>query len=186
MILILKRASPTTRRRKVLAQKTAMIWWQEFRMRVSAATTWWEEFTKKSLAASPVHLQENRKKSRSTSQPQFRSDNTPATIEADQTLLALQQLANNNNTANFHNNNNKNSKLPKSLTTTMPTFDGKMKSSSCLKIFSKRASKSIISWLKRTESTTSILSWGGTRYRHLKTLMTQPENTFWQFFEGNK
>ena len=44
------------------------------------------------------------KKNRSTSQPQFRSENTPATIEADQILLALQQLANNNNSANFHKN----------------------------------------------------------------------------------
>ena len=65
------------------------------------------------------------KKNRSTSQLQFRSENTPATIEADQILLALQQLANNNNSANFHNNINRISKLPKSLTTTMPTFDGK-------------------------------------------------------------
>ena len=62
------------------------------------------------------------KKNHSTSQPQFRSENTPATIEADQILLAFQQLANNNNSANFHN---RISKLPKSLTTTMPTFDGK-------------------------------------------------------------
>ena len=65
------------------------------------------------------------KKNRSTSQPQFRSENTPATIEADQILLALQQLANNNNSAIFHNNINRISKLPKSLTTTMPTFHGK-------------------------------------------------------------
>ena len=65
------------------------------------------------------------KQNRSTSQPQFRSENTPAKIEADQILLALQQLENNNNSANFHNNINRISKLPKSLTTTMPTFDGK-------------------------------------------------------------
>ena len=65
------------------------------------------------------------KKNRSTSQPQCRSENTPATIEVNQILLALQQLANNNNSANFLNNINKISKLPKSLTTTMPTFDGK-------------------------------------------------------------
>ena len=65
------------------------------------------------------------KKNRSTSQPQFCSENTPVTIEADQILLALQQLANNNNSANFHNNINRISKLPKSLITTMPTFDGK-------------------------------------------------------------
>ena len=65
------------------------------------------------------------KKNRSFSQPQFRSESTPATIEADQILLALQQLAKINNSANFHNNINRNSKLPKSLTTLMPTFDGK-------------------------------------------------------------
>ena len=65
------------------------------------------------------------KKARSTSQPQFHSENTPATIEADQILLALQQLATNSNSANVNNNSNRISKLPKSLTTTMPTFDGK-------------------------------------------------------------
>ena len=65
------------------------------------------------------------KKNRSTSQPQFRSENRPAKVEADQILLALQQLAHNINSANFHNNINRISKLPKSLTTTMPTFDGK-------------------------------------------------------------
>ena len=64
-------------------------------------------------------------KARSTSQPQFRSENTAATIEADQILLALQQLAMNSNSANVNNNSNKVSKLPKSLTITMPTFDGK-------------------------------------------------------------
>ena len=65
------------------------------------------------------------KKARSSSQPHFRSEKTPATLEADQILLALQQLATNSNSANFNNNINRISKLPKSLTTTMPTFDGK-------------------------------------------------------------
>ena len=65
------------------------------------------------------------KKARSTSQPQFRSENAPATLEADQILLALQQLAPNSNPANLNNNISRISKLPKSLTTTMPTFDGK-------------------------------------------------------------
>ena len=74
---------------------------------------------------SPNTSSGKQKKNRSTSQPKFRSENTPATIEADQILLALQQLANNNNSANFHNIINRISKLPKSLTTTMPTFDGK-------------------------------------------------------------
>ena len=65
------------------------------------------------------------KKTRSTSQPQFRSENNPATLEADQILLALQQLATNSNPANLNNNISRISKLPKSLTTTMPTFDRK-------------------------------------------------------------
>ena len=65
------------------------------------------------------------KKARSTSQPKHRSENIPATIEADQIFLALQQLATNSNSANFNNNVSRISKLPKSLTTTMPTFDGK-------------------------------------------------------------
>ena len=65
------------------------------------------------------------KKARSTSQPQFRSENTPETIEADQIFLAFQQLATSSNSANVDNNSNRISKLPKSLTTTMPTFDGK-------------------------------------------------------------
>ena len=77
------------------------------------------------MYCSPSPSSGKQKKSRSTSQPQFGSENTPATTEADQILLALQQLANNNNSANFHNSISRISKLPKSLTTTMPTFDGK-------------------------------------------------------------
>ena len=67
----------------------------------------------------------NQKKARSTSQPQIHSENTPVTIEADQILLTLQQLATNSNSANVNNNINRFSKLPRSLMTTMPTFDGK-------------------------------------------------------------
>ena len=73
---------------------------------------------------SPTTSSGKQKKARSTSQPQFRSENAPATIEADQILLALQHLATNSNSANFNNNKSRISKLPKSLTTTMPTFDG--------------------------------------------------------------
>ena len=40
---------------------------------------------------SPSISSEKQKKNRSTSQPQFCSENTPATIEADQILLTLQQ-----------------------------------------------------------------------------------------------
>ena len=74
---------------------------------------------------SPGTLSGKQKKARSTSQPNFRSKKTPATIEADQILEGLQQLATNNNSANFNNNKNRISKLPKSLTTTMPTLAGK-------------------------------------------------------------
>ena len=73
---------------------------------------------------SPGTSSGKQKKARSTSQPQFRSENTAATIEANQILLALQQLASYGNFANF-NNVNRLSKLLKSLTTTMPIFDGK-------------------------------------------------------------
>ena len=74
---------------------------------------------------SPTTSSGKQKKPRSTSQPQFRSENTPATIEADQILLALQQLATNSNSANFNNSISRISKMPKSLTRKMPTFDGK-------------------------------------------------------------
>ena len=74
---------------------------------------------------SPGTSSGKQKKARSTNQPQFRSENTPATIEADQILLALQQLATSSNSANFNNNIKRTSKLPKSLTTTMPKFDEK-------------------------------------------------------------
>ena len=68
---------------------------------------------------SPSTSSGKQKKNRSTSKPQFRGENTPAMSEADQILLAFQQLANNNNSANFHINLNRISKL-----TTITTFDG--------------------------------------------------------------
>ena len=74
---------------------------------------------------SPRTSSGKQKKNRSSSQPQFCSENTRATIQVDPILLALQQLENNNNSANFHNNINRASKLPKSLITAMPTFDEK-------------------------------------------------------------
>ena len=77
------------------------------------------------MYCSPSTSSGKQKKNRSTSQPQYCNENTPATIEADQVLLALQQLANNNNSANFHSNINRISKLPKSLRTRMLRFDGK-------------------------------------------------------------
>ena len=94
---------------------------EEFRQHPHMMTATQEEIP----YCSPTTSSGKQKKARSTSQPQFRSENTPATIEADQILLALQQLATNSNSANFKNNISRISELPKSLTTTMPTFDGK-------------------------------------------------------------
>ena len=74
---------------------------------------------------SPNTSSGKQKKNRSTSQPQFCNENTFATIEADQILLALQELVNDNNSAGLHNNISRFSKLSRSFTTTIPTFDGK-------------------------------------------------------------
>ena len=73
----------------------------------------------------PQYIFRKVERNHSTSHPLFRSENTLASIEADQVLMALQQLANNNISSIYHKNIKRFSKLPKSLTTTMPTFDGK-------------------------------------------------------------
>ena len=52
---------------------------------------------------SPITSSGKQKKARSTIQPRIPSENFPATIEADQILLAFQQLATNSNSANFNN-----------------------------------------------------------------------------------
>ena len=82
------------------------------------------------------------KNSRSTSQPQIRSENTPATIGADPILLALERLANNNKSVNFHNIINRISKLPESLTTTMPMLDGKSEIQSISRSFPNESQNS--------------------------------------------
>ena len=130
---------------------------------------------------SPNTSSGKQKKSRSTSQPQFRSENTPATIEADQILLALQPLANNNNSANFHNNINRISKLPKSLTTTMPMFDGKTEK---LELFEDLFQTSLRIYNQLTENDRinyfhSLMR--GDALQTLETLMAQPER-IWETF----
>ena len=94
---------------------------QEVRRHPRMTTATQEEIPYCSLTTSSA----KQKKARSTSQPKLCSEKTSATIEADRILLALQQLATNSNSANFNNNISRISKLPKSLTTTMPTFYGK-------------------------------------------------------------
>ena len=71
---------------------------EELRQHPHMMTTTQEEIP----YCSPTTSVGKQKKARSTSQPQFRSENTPATIEADQILLALQQLAKNSISANFN------------------------------------------------------------------------------------
>ena len=57
-------------------------------------------------------------------QLQDRCENRAGTIEADEYLLAPQQLASNSKSSNFNSNINRTQKLPKSFTTTVPTIDG--------------------------------------------------------------
>ena len=74
---------------------------------------------------SPGTFPGKRKKARSTSPPQYRCENTPATIEADQILLTLQQLATNSNSANFNNKHQQNLEITQIPHNDLPTFDGK-------------------------------------------------------------
>ena len=107
---------------------------EEIRNRPHMMTGIQEDFPYCSLGTSSGE----KKKACSTSHPHCRTENTPAIIEANQILLALQQLASNSNSTNINNNMIKTSKLPESLTTTMPTFDGKSEKFELLKIISKR------------------------------------------------
>ena len=107
-------------------------------------TAFHEEFT----YCSPSTSSGKQKKNRSTSLPQFHNENTSAMIEADEILLALQQLVNNNNSANFHKNINRISKEPNSTKTTMPTFDGK---SEKFKLIEARFQRSLKSHNQLTE-----------------------------------
>ena len=68
-------------------------------------------------------------KARWVSHQQSRSENTPSlgviTLEADQILVTLQQIANIPNRTHLDNSMNRIAKLPTSLTNTLATFQGK-------------------------------------------------------------
>ena len=115
------------------------------------------------------------KKARSTSQPQFRCENIPATIEANQILSALQQLATSSNSANVKNNSNRISKLPKSLTTTMPTFDGKSEKFELFKDLFQTRLKIHNQLTEEDKKTISTLSCVVMRCRRSKTLTVRTE-----------
>ena len=152
------------------------------------ATTWWQEFTRKSLTARPVHLQESRKiaaipanRNSAVRIPLRRSKQTKFCwpFSSWQTTTIL--LSSISISKEFPNCQSRSREQ-------FPRSTGNLKSLSGLKIFSRRVSKPIISWLKMTESTISTLSRGDMRYKHLKTLMAQPERIwekFCQFFEEN-
>ena len=110
------------------------------------------------LYCSPGISSSKQEKARSKSQRQYRSDTTRATIEADQILLAIQQLASSSNSANFHNNIDRISKLPKSFTTTRPIFDWNQKNSNRLKICFEEVSKFTTYSQKKKEYNNSTLS----------------------------
>ena len=123
------------------------------------------------------------KKNHFTSQPQFRRENTPATIETDQFLWPFSSWRITTILQTFIKTT---TEIP-NCQSHSPQQCPRLRSLSCLKTFSKRASKFIISWLKMTESTASIISWGEMRYKPLKTIMAQPERIWeksWHFFEG--
>ena len=115
------------------------------------------------------------KKARSTSQLQLRSENIPATIEADQILLALQQMATNSNSANF-NNINSFSKVPKPLTTTMPTFDGKLEKFELIENLFQTCLKIHNQLMGEDKENSSTLSWVVMRYKHSKISPASTEN----------
>ena len=154
VILILRQASSTPRWRKSLAQKVA--------------TTRWQEFMRKSHTVALVHLQECRKRTtllvnpnsavkkalRRSKQTKFRWP-----FSSWQTTKTLQTFV---KTATEVRNYQSHSPH------WCPRLTGNPRSLSCLKIFSKRASKYRVSWLKMTQSTTFILSWRGMRYKLLK------------------
>ena len=136
----------------------------------------------------PWNVFRQTKQNRPASQPEFRSENTPATTKADQSLLALQQLANNSSFANFENIFCQVSKQPKSLTTTTTTFDRKPeKVELCVDLF--QTSLKHHNQLTEDDILNYVHSFmGETRCRHSKTLTTQPERIWeklWQFSVGS-
>ena len=123
VILILKQASSAARLHKTVAQKLAMTWWQELQKTFAIAATWWQQIKKK-FPNAPLELPQKNKRRRAPPVSHSFAVRTPLR-QLKQILLALQQLATNSNSASFNNNGNKISQMPISLTTAMPTFDGK-------------------------------------------------------------
>ena len=169
LILILKRASCGARLHETLAQKSAMIWWQEF--------------TRKSPTVPPVCFQESRKE---TALPVNRNSTVKTPLRPWkqtnfcwpfsiwQTTTILQIFI--STLIDFPNCRTHSLQRCPRLTRDLISL-------SCLMNFSKRAWKFTISWLKVTESANSTLS-----YIDLNTIMAQHQRSWekvWQFSEGS-
>ena len=107
---------------------------EDFRHHAHMVTGTQEEIPYWSLTTSSG----KQKKTRSTSQPQFRSEKTPATNEADQILLALQQMATNSNSANFSKILTEYRNCLNLSQRQCPRLTENQRNLSCLKICSKR------------------------------------------------
>ena len=141
------------------------------------------------IYCSPGTSSSKQNKTHFTSRPQFRCENTLATIQADQIWLALKQLANNSNFTKFHNKKNRISKFPKWLNTTMPTFDGKSENFDLFEDLFQPSPK-IHNQLTEDDRINYFQSFmkREMRYRQLKTSAAQPERIWeksFQFFVGS-
>ena len=85
---------------------------------------WWHVCNKKSSTAPLECLQAPRRKPASRVN-RTSAVKTPLRQSKPTNFVGLQQMASDTNCANFNNNIHRVSKLPKSLTATMPTFEGK-------------------------------------------------------------
>ena len=137
----------------------------------------------------PSTISGEQKKKCSISQPHFRSENTSVTNEADH-FSGSSAIGKEQQFWKFPRQYNRISKMPKSLTTTMPTFTWKSEKFELFEYLFQTSRKihNQLTGEKMTETTTSTLSRGEMRYKHIKTLTAQPERIWektWQFFEGS-
>ena len=121
------------------------------------------------------------KKARSTIQPQFRTENTLATIETYQIAVAFQQLATNNNFANVNKTSKRFLKFPKTLSMTMLFLTGNQRHCIGLKICSKQIWKITINSRKKIKWTASTLLCVLIPYKHSKT-SPAPTEEIWEEF----
>ena len=166
VIVILNQPSSTGRWRKTVAQKIA--------------TTWWQEFTKNSHTAPPIHIHESKKR---TALPVNRNSAVKTTLQRLKQTNNWWPFSSVQTTTTLQSSITVSKKFPICHSPSRQRCQRSLRNLrnlSCWNVFSKRAPKFIINWLKMKESTTFILSWGEMPYKDLKRIMAQPEKT-WQF-----